>query len=132
MAQLAAGQTEAELSKFNLEVVTCFQDFIKYNPQLYHLNLERCGLIDPALKYIVALLRKSQALRCLHLCGNVGLSPELIEWIRLRVHAKPSRPQNIMEKHNTHVRYRGKTTERKGMPLRRGLMKVHRAGSIEF
>lgn len=62
---------------------------------LAHLNLERCGLNEPAIKYLVALLRKSQALRCLHLCNNYGLSKEygvlnqeLIEWIRERIHAK--------------------------------------------
>ena len=85
------GMTEVELTPFNLEVVTCFKDFIKYNPKLTHLNIERCGLIQPAIKYIASLLGKSQALRCLHLCGNIGLSLEVIEWIRNRIHARQSR-----------------------------------------
>lgn len=42
-----------------MQVVTCFKDFIKYNLRLAHINLERCGLIAPALKYLAALLRKS-------------------------------------------------------------------------
>ena len=56
-----------------------------------HLNLERTGLIEPALKFLTALLRKSQALRCLHLCGNEGLSERLISWIRVRIHARKER-----------------------------------------
>ena len=80
-----------ELSQFNLEVVTCFKDFIKYNTKLTHLNIERCGLIAPAIIFITGLLRKSQALRCLHLCGNMGLSQELVEWMRHRIHAKKGR-----------------------------------------
>jgi len=68
--QIVAGQVEVELSSFNLGVVTCFKDFIKYNQVLNHINLENTGLIAPAIKYLSSLLRKSQALRCLHLCGN--------------------------------------------------------------
>lgn len=86
--QIIAGETEVKLTTFNQEMVSCFKDFIKYNTHLIHLNLERCGLIEPAIKSITALLRKSQALRCLHLCGNEGLSPDLVEWIRTRIHAK--------------------------------------------
>ena len=61
-----------------------------------HLNLEQTGLITGALKYIVALLRRSQALRVIHLCGNPGLyhndgsvNDELLEWCKLRIKAKP-------------------------------------------
>ena len=131
------GLTEVELSPFNAAVVVCFKDFIKYNAKLNHLNLERCGLNEPALKYIAALLRKSQALRCLHLCGNPGLSREVIEWMRARIHARPARGVRLMEPLKATVKYNhnvGETkgTAKKGMPLRRGLMKVHRQGSIEF
>ena len=37
----------------------CFKDFIKYNLKLNHLNLETTGLIGPAIKYIIPLLRKA-------------------------------------------------------------------------
>lgn len=87
-AEIEAGETEVKLSPFNLEVMNCFTDFIKYNRFLAHLNLERCGLIEPAIRYITPLLRKSQALTCLHLCNNEGLNNETIQWIRQRIHAK--------------------------------------------
>ena len=95
------------------------------------------GKLQPALKYIAALLRKSQALRCLHLCGNPGLSREVIEWMRARIHARPARGVRLMEPLKATVKYKhnvGETkgTAKRGMPLRRGLMKVHRQGSIEF
>ena len=86
--QIIDEKTEVELTSFNLEVITCFKDFIKYNIFLVHLNLEHCGLIGPAIKYIAALLRKSQALRCLHLCGNTGVNDEMVEWVKTRIHAR--------------------------------------------
>ena len=48
-----------ELSEFNLSLVACFKDLIKYNAKLEHLNLESCSLNHAALIYISALLRKS-------------------------------------------------------------------------
>ena len=86
--QIESGQTEVELSEFNMEVISCFKNFIKYNTYLIHIDLTMTGLIEPALKFLTALLRKSQALRCLHLCGNIGISPKLIHWIYRRIHAK--------------------------------------------
>lgn len=56
------------------------------------------GLIEPAIKYIVALLRKSQALSCLHLCGNKGImkagkvNKELKKWVKSRIKAKKLKP----------------------------------------
>jgi len=44
-------------------------------------------MIEPAIKFIVPLLRKSQALRCLHLCANEGISPKMVDWVRNRIHA---------------------------------------------
>ena len=78
----------AELTPFNKEVVTCFKDFIKYNLNLVQLNLENTGLNAPAIKYLTSLLRKSQALRSLNLSGNGGLSSDMEEWVRNRIHAK--------------------------------------------
>ena len=90
-------QEDAPLSQFNESAILCFKDFIKYNPKLIHLNLERCGLKAAAIKIITAMLRKSQALRCLHLCGNLGLSHEVIEWIRYRIHARQAHGDNRIE-----------------------------------
>lgn len=66
----------------------CFKDFIKYNVYLVHLNLENTGLCEPAILLIVPFLRKSQALRCLHLSANECITPEIVEWTRKRIHAK--------------------------------------------
>ena len=122
------GKTEVELTPFNLEVVSCFKDFVKYNIHLVHLNLERCGLIGPAIKFIAALLRKSQALRCLHLCGNVGVNDDMVDFVHERIHARLlDRPVNLRA-HSAQNKY----ANAKGSPMKRGLMKVNRGMSIEF
>ena len=77
-----------ELTAKNKEAMVCFKDFIKYNVYLVSINLENTGLIAPAIKYISSLLTKSQGLRCLHLCANEGISPQLIDEISLRIKAK--------------------------------------------
>ena len=97
--------------------------------RLNHLNLERCGLIEPAIKYITALLRRSQALRSLHLCGNDGLSPQLIEWIRKRIHARPHREDRVLLPASVQKKYDDNV---KGAPMKRGLMKVNRGLSLDF
>ena len=71
-----------------MEAVECFKDFIKYNIHLVTINLENTGLIAPAITYIASLLTKSQGLRCLHLCANEGISPQVIEEISKRIRAK--------------------------------------------
>jgi len=71
-----------------MDMMLCFKNFVKYNCYLVALNLENTGLIEPAIKFLVGLLRKSQALRCLHLCANEGISPEVVEWARKRIKAK--------------------------------------------
>ena len=78
-----------QLSKANMNIVSCFKDFIKYNIYLTHLNFERCGLIEPAIKYLAGLLRKSSALRAVHFGNNEGLSQNVVDWIRERINARP-------------------------------------------
>jgi len=95
-AEIAAGKTEVGLSQFNQQVVECFKDHIKYNTYLVHLDLKACGLIAPALKYLAALLRKSQALRVFHLNGNKGIDDELVAWIQKRIHAKIIEPAFVV------------------------------------
>lgn len=95
-AEIAAGKTEVGLSHFNQKVVDCFKNHIKYNTYLVHLDLKACGLIAPALKYLAALLRKSQALRVFHLDGNKGIDDELVAWIEKRIHAKTIEPGFIV------------------------------------
>ena len=68
-----------KLTKHNEKVLSCFKDFIKYNIHLVSLNLENTGLTEPAVAYLGSLLRKSQGLRCLHLCANEGITPAVVE-----------------------------------------------------
>mmetsp|Transcript_33978 Transcript_33978/g.41913 ORF Transcript_33978/g.41913 Transcript_33978/m.41913 type:complete len:144 (+) Transcript_33978:688-1119(+) len=85
-----------ELSKFNQDVVNCLKTFIKYNLNLVTLNLENTGMNAQAIALVASLLRKSQAIRCLHLSANEGISAELTEWVRKRVHATDKiEPNNI-------------------------------------
>ena len=115
-----------ELSAFNLSVVGCFKDLIKYNAKLEHLNLDSCGLSSAAIKYIAALLRKSQALRCLHLSGNHGLSSEVIEGVRERLHAKPARFSPIFEP------FTASSQAKVGPHYRRQVMNVNRFNTTEL
>ena len=52
----------------------CFKDFIKYNPNLIHLDLRCCGLTKPAIEIFGYYLTRAQSLRVLHLCGNQGIN----------------------------------------------------------
>ena len=75
----------------------CLKDFIKYNIRLIHLDLTNTGLTYAAIVYIGMILTRAQSLRCLHLCGNPGLTSygeeglnvELERFLRKRIRAKP-------------------------------------------
>ncbi len=79
------------LSDRNYETISLLKPFIKYNYFLETLNLENTGLIEPAVRFIGDLLTKSQGLRCVHLCANEGITPEVITWISKRIRAKDER-----------------------------------------
>ena len=76
------------LTPRNQDIVNCLKSFIKYNLHLVTLNLENTGMNQQAIANIAALLRRSQAIRCLHLSANEGITPELVAWIRERIHAR--------------------------------------------
>ena len=65
----------------------CFLEFIKYNPYLVHLDLQSCGLAEPALRFIGKMLTRSQSLRAIHLCNNPGISKAMIDWLKSRIRA---------------------------------------------
>ena len=79
------------LSARNVEILDCLAQFIKYNTYLVHLDVSNCGLIEPALKYLTSFLTKAQALQCLHLDNNEGVSPQMIDWICERVNGRMNR-----------------------------------------
>ena len=72
--QIEKGLTEVPLSAKNTEILDCLAQFIKYNTYLVHLDVSNCGLNEPALKFLASFLTKSQALQCLHLDNNEGVS----------------------------------------------------------
>ena len=73
------------MSARNIDLLNCFTRFIKYNTYLVHLDLRNIGLIEPAIKNITSFLNKAQALQCLHLGGNEGVTPEIVKWIAHRI-----------------------------------------------
>jgi len=71
--------------------------FIKRNPSLVHVNLQNCDLDEGKLRMIGGCLRKSHAMRAIHLCGNPGINEGLIKWMKGRIHAKPDEKENKIE-----------------------------------
>ena len=65
------------LSQRNMETILNFKDFVKYNCYLVCLNLENTGLTSPAITFLSSLLTRAQSLRCIHLCANEGVTPEI-------------------------------------------------------
>ena len=64
------------------------KNFVKYNPQLVHLDLQMTGLTAQIIRYIGHYLTRATSLQCIHLCGNEGITDEMIEWLRNRIKAK--------------------------------------------
>lgn len=72
------------------EVAACLSNLIKYNPHLHHIDLQGCGLTSFILKEIAKALRKSRSLVGIHLSENIGLTAQMKEFIKMRVHCKDS------------------------------------------
>ena len=81
--------TEVPLSANNRLIADGFQNFIKYNPCLVHLDLQSASLPKKILYDIGHFLTRATSLSALHLCGNEGIDDEFIEWLRTRIRAKP-------------------------------------------
>ena len=67
-------------------VVDCICTIIKYNPNLIHLDLSNTGLTEPMMWHFGQALRRAKSLRSIHLCGNVGITDELVEYLTKRTH----------------------------------------------
>lgn len=85
-----------QLTPKNQDTLNCLKTFIKYNLHLVSLNLDNTGMSSQAIAYVIGLLRRSQALRCLHLSANEGITPELSEWARQRIRAKDKVEFNVI------------------------------------
>lgn len=71
--------------KMKKAIVKGITDFIKYNQNLYHLNLSNTGLNDDLIKKIGVALRKARALVCIHLTGNPGISEYNVNFLHKRI-----------------------------------------------
>ena len=60
--------------------------FIKKDPVLIHVDLTNCGLNEKQLWYFGKTLRRSKSLRALHLCGNVGITGRVLNYLSDRAH----------------------------------------------
>lgn len=69
----------------NKAIIKGITDFIKYNQNLYHLNLSNTGLNDDLIKKIGVALRKARALVCIHLTGNPGISEYNVNFLHKRI-----------------------------------------------
>lgn len=61
-------------------------NFIKRNNYLIHADLSNTGLNERALWYFGRAMRRSKSIRGLHLSGNPGITPRLIEYLKNRAH----------------------------------------------
>ena len=80
------------LSERNREILGCLSTFIKYNTYLVHLDLRNIGLTVAAIKYLTSFLNKAQALQILHLGGNEGVTPEIVNWVCHRIKGRMKGP----------------------------------------
>ena len=70
-------------------IIECIGSMIRYNTNLQCINLDGCGLNSKVLAGFVPFLRHSKSLLCFHLAQNPGITKEVKEFWRRRLHTKP-------------------------------------------
>ena len=63
--------------------------FIRKNINLQHLEFTACGLVKEEMMKIASALRRNGSIQAIHLCQNMGIDDELVEYIRQKLHCKP-------------------------------------------
>ena len=91
--QIEEGYEQVPLSERNREILSCFSTFIKYNTYLVHLDLRNVGLSVAGIKYVTSFLNKAQALQVMHLGGNDGVTPEIVNWVCERIKGRMKGPE---------------------------------------
>lgn len=77
-------------------MMEALKNFVKYNAQLVHLDLTMTGLQAPIIVQIGHFLTRATSLQSIHLCGNEGVTEEMISWLRSRIKARDDiSPLNI-------------------------------------
>ena len=125
-AQIERGLEEVPLSDVNKETLMCLTHFIKYNTFLVHLDLRNIGLIVPAIKFIASYLNKAQALQCLHLGGNEGVTPSTVNWVCERIKGKMKETEISIPPMSKEFQYKNYIHENHG-PINHGLLKLLRS-----
>lgn len=69
---------DGAFSKELNESITNFCSFMRKNTSLVHLDMRQSGLTPPIIRMLVYAVADSTSLMSVHLCGNPGLSRELI------------------------------------------------------
>ena len=87
---LKAAAQEA-IDEQNAEVAEHLCHFIKYNQNLYHLNLSNTQLDADMLRKVTDSMDKARSLVSLHLSGNPGINEENIQFIRKHIVCKSAR-----------------------------------------
>jgi RNA-binding protein YhbY len=88
-ALMVAAERAENLRAHKKLVKTSLSRFIKYNQNLFHLNLSNTGLNESVLKKIGSSLSKARALVCVHLSGNPGINDKIIKYLKKRIKCKP-------------------------------------------
>ena len=57
------------------------ETFLKYNPEMIHINLSNTGMITSAIHYLSHPLKRAQSLRSIHLDGNPGVNNRSIDFL---------------------------------------------------
>ena len=88
--------TEVPQTPKNIEILEGLKNFFKYNAYLVHFDLQSTGMSAQIIRVIGQCLTRATGLQAIHLCGNEGITDEMIEWLRVRIHAKDhSDPINV-------------------------------------
>jgi len=64
------------LSKHNNAVIQAIIEMFEMNHNLISLNLDYCGIFRQALTLLISNLSVSETIQCLHLSGNMEITPQ--------------------------------------------------------
>ena len=107
-------------------MLSCLSTFIKYNTYLVHLDLRNIGLNESGIKYIASFLTKSQALQCLHLGGNAGVTQEIVNWVCERIKGRMKSQEVSIAPLRKEDQYKMFEDAKHESPIKKGLLRLLR------
>lgn len=75
-------------------------NFVRKNNQLLHLDLSHSHISEDQIKRLMPEIHKAISLQAVHLCGNPGRTPEVINWITVNLKCFASETINILKVHD--------------------------------